>query len=100
MNNTIKNIFLFTILVSVIAVAMQNANAKVFTIQNESVNMFVVNDTTGNILLNPNTGFGNVGIGMASPASLLQAAGTFNATSSSTQMLLNSNGGVTINLKG
>lgn len=41
-----------------------------------------------------------VGIGTTSPTSKLEVAGTFNATSSSTQMLLNSNGDIVINLKG
>ncbi len=39
-----------------------NAYAKLFVIQNESVNMLVVNGSSGNIILNPNAGFGNVGV--------------------------------------
>ncbi len=45
-------------------------------------------------------GSGNIGIGTTSPASKMEVAGTFNATSSSTQFLVNSNGDVVINLKG
>ena len=41
-----------------------------------------------------------VGIGTAAPANKLEVAGTFNATSSSTQFLVNSNGDVVINMKG
>ena len=124
-------VFLFIVIVAT------SANAKTFVIQNESVNQFVVNGSSGNIILNPNAGFGNVGIGTTtpnyllqvasgtdgrsvnlsnvlyvngssgnvgigttSPSSLLQVAGTANITSASTQFLVNSNGDVTINLKG
>ena len=67
-----KNVFLFAVLVSVIAVTLSfTAQAKVFTIQNESVNQFVVNGSSGNIILNPNAGFGNVGIGTNSKMELL-----------------------------
>ena len=53
--NLIKNILLFAALTSILAIALSlNASAKEFVIQNESVNMFVVNGSTGNILLNPN----------------------------------------------
>ena len=70
--NLIRNIFLFAVLVSVIAVTLSfTAQAKVFTIQNESVNQFVVNGSSGNIIMNPNAGFGNVGIGTNSKMALL-----------------------------
>ena len=60
----IKSILLLAVLISATAIALSlNVNAKVFTIQNESVNQFVVNGSSGNIILNPNAGFGNVGIG-------------------------------------
>ena len=84
---------LFLIIVSTTTFA-----ARDFIVENRTAALFVVNGTTGNIFMAPN--FGNVGIGMTVPASKLEVAGTFNATSSSTQMLLNSNGDVTINLKG
>ena len=70
--NLVENILLFAVLASALAAALPlSANAKVFTIQNESVNMLVVNGTTGNILLNPNAGFGNVGIGTTGPTEKL-----------------------------
>ena len=70
--NLIRNILLFAILVSVIALALSfNVSAKVWVIQNQSVDMFVVNGSSGNIILNPNAGFGNVGIGTNSKMELL-----------------------------
>src|SRR3989338_6873293 len=72
----IKKIPFFVILVFVIVVTLSpNTNAKVFTIQNESVNQFVVNGSSGNILLNPNAGFGSVGIGTTSPQNVLDVVG-------------------------
>ncbi len=60
-----KSIPLFALvlfsLVFIIAL-VPNVNAKVYVIQNESVNQFVVNGSSGNIILNPNAGFGSVGI--------------------------------------
>lgn len=91
--------FLTIFLFSAMAISLfPEAYAKVFVIQNSSVDQFVVNGSSGNIVLAPN--FGNVGIWTIGPQNKLEVAGTFNATSSSTQMLLNSNGDVFINLKG
>src|SRR3989338_2604403 len=72
----IKKIPFFVILVFVIVVTLSpNTNAKVFTIQNESVNQFVVNGSSGNIILNPNAGFCNVGFGTSAPQNTLDVVG-------------------------
>jgi hypothetical protein len=61
-----------------LAIALPNANAKIFQVQNESVDMFVVNGSSGNIILNPNSGFGNVGIGNTIPNVTLDVSGDAN----------------------
>ena len=55
--NVVKFVFLFTILVfAIVATLSPKAYAKVYTVQNSSVDQFVVNGSSGNIILNPNFG--------------------------------------------
>ena len=73
--------------------SVPNVNAKVFTIQNESTNMFVVNGSSGNILLNPNAGFGNVGIGTTVPPYTLSVVGnSIQINASTAQAYFRANG--------
>jgi hypothetical protein len=76
-----------------------NANAKIFQVQNESVDMFVVNGSSGNIILNPNSGFGNVGIGTTSPKENLHVGAGTDASDQPSTMIFavqDANAGISV----
>ncbi len=56
-----------------------NVLAKDFIIQNNSKNVFIINGTLGNIILNPD--YGKVGIGTSSPSEMLSVTGNISLNS-------------------
>lgn len=60
---SIKNMLLFAILVVLTAIVLSNNaySARDFIVENRTAALFIVNGTTGNIIMAPS--FGNVGIG-------------------------------------
>ncbi|MBI1935259.1 hypothetical protein HYS31_02360 [Candidatus Woesearchaeota archaeon] len=60
--------------------------------------VFIAPEGSGDTYINPNGG--NVGINTTVPAQTFTVQGTANITSSSTQLLIDSNGDVIVNLKG